>query len=164
MPEAELYEAVLARFPDLTESVPEPRSAGMRAGADGMHIVGLEERMEQRQQSGAAHRELVATMSFASPVLAFTRALEGLAGRGPEAAQQFREAAVAAAGSRVQQYVAASWAGEALDLDDFEALAGSTPTQVEAPSVNWWAPLATLLGWTVALMLLAMGLGRRQSA
>lgn len=150
--EDELYEALFARFPALAKQAPEPRSSGVRAAAGGMGIISLEKRMRSREKRGEAHRKLVTTMSLASPTLSFSHALEGLAGRGPDAARAFRFAVADAVAGRVERTIAGTWSGAPLDVEDFEALVAASPTSFETPSTAWGASLATLVAWTLALL------------
>ncbi len=150
--EDELYQAVFARFPGLENQAPEPRSSGVRAASDGMRVVSLEDRIRNREERGKAHRDLVSVMSLASPTLAFSQALENLAGRGPAAAQVFRTAVADAIAERIERTIAAAWSGEAMDLDDFEDLVSASPTRVQPPATSWFAGLLTLVVWAVALV------------
>ncbi|MEM7202921.1 MAG: DUF3526 domain-containing protein [Planctomycetota bacterium] len=156
-----LYAGLWARFPALQEQTPERRETGRRAAREGMRIVGLEQRMAQREQRAQAQADLVAGTSLASPAVAFTHAVERLAGRGPEATRAFRHAIAAAAAERMQLYIAASWSGATLDAEDFERLVAATPDSVAPPPSAWWRELLILVTWTLGLVGLATFLSRR---
>lgn len=150
--ENELYDAVFARFPGLVDKAPEKRSSGVRAAHDGMRVVSMEERMQSRDERGALHRNLVSAVSLASPTLAFSHALEDLAGRGPAAAQTFRAAVADAVAVRIESLIAATWSGQPLAEEDFEAMIAASATRVESPPSAWATSLPTLLAWAVALI------------
>jgi ABC-2 type transport system permease protein len=160
----ELYAAVVARFPGLEGKVPESRRSGIRAARDGMGIVGLEERMSRRAERGAAHADLVGVMGMLSPTVAFTHALERLAGRGPEAADAFRQEVAAAAARRMELSIAASWSGQPLVEEDFEALVGAAPATVPTPESAWWVELGILVAWAAALVVVGMAPSRGRGA
>lgn len=147
----ELYAKLCARFPALEGQVPKRSRAGVRAAREGMRIVALEERMAQRDERAQQHRDLVAHTSLASPAIAFTHALEQLAGRGPQASQAFRDTVAAAAAQRMELYVAASWRREQLDASDFERFVEATPDSVAPPASAWWREFLILGAWTVVL-------------
>ncbi|MHC4993388.1 MAG: DUF3526 domain-containing protein [Planctomycetota bacterium] len=150
-----LYSGLYARFPALEGQAPQAqarRAATRRVALQGMRIVGLEERMAQREMLDEAHVDLVARTSLLSPAVGFTHALEQLAGRGPEAAQAFREAVAATTAERMELFIAASWRGARLDADDFERLVATTPGSVAPPPSNWWRELLILGGWTLGLV------------
>ena len=155
--EEELYTALLQRFPELEERQPAALSAGSRFAREGLSIVDLEERMARRTELGQEQAGLVRLMSLATPAIAFTRALEGLAGRSPEAAEDYRRAVVAAAADRMERYIAASWNSELLDLEDFEA---ATPQSIVSRVDPPGEELLVLLGWTLALAAAAGALSR----
>lgn len=159
-----LYASLFARFPALADQVPKRQAAGRRGAQDGMRIVALEERMAEREERGRGHAELVARMSFASPTVAFTHALERLAGRGPKAAGAFRQAVAEAAAVRMERSIAASWSGVELDAEDFEELVAAAPTRVVPPPSAWWVEFVILGAWTLVILggatLTAKRLGR----
>ena len=161
--EEELYATVSARFPALIGKEPEPRSSGVSAAREGVRLINLEERMAEREEHSQSHTKLVKWMNLASPTLAFSHALEGLAGRGPDAAQGFRQAMVEGLSKRAELSIAANWRLEALGLNDFEALVEASPTTFSAPTPDWKSPLLVLCAWMTALVGLANWLSRRES-
>ena len=164
MEEDALYAAVFERFPALEAHAPQQRARGRRAAIEGMRTIALEERLEQRDGRGVAYGKLVSRMSLATPTVAFTHALEQLAGRGPEAAREFRGAVAEAAAARMERAIAKTWQGQPLSAEDFEELVASTPTQVASPTPAWGGELAILGVWVLLLLgggtVLARRLGR----
>ena len=159
----ELYAAVSERFPALIGKEPEPRSAGVNAVREGLRLINLEERMAEREEHSQSHATLVKWMNLASPTLAFSHALEGLAGRGPEVAQAFRQAMVDGLAKRAELSIAANWRMEPLGLKDFEDLVAASPAVFSRPTPDWKSPLLVLGVWLVALVGLANWLSRRES-
>ncbi|MEM7307693.1 MAG: DUF3526 domain-containing protein [Planctomycetota bacterium] len=147
-----LFAALLQRFPELEQVVPEDRAAAADTARAGLRIVGLEERMARREERGQAQTRLVRWMSAASPAVAFTHALERLAGRHPDAARDHRRAVVAAAASRMETYIAAAWTGIPLDAADFEALHASTPERLEGAADAAWSEAAVLVAWALVFL------------
>lgn len=146
--EEAVFTAVLDRFPRLEDEVPADRSAATDVARDGLRIIALEERMALREERGRAQTELAALMNFASPAVGFTHALERLAGRGAEAARDYRHAAVAAAADRMERYIVHTWNAETLGVADFEALHAETPQAVTARASSASSELVALLVWT----------------
>ncbi len=161
--EEALFSALLERFPDLADQVPEDRSTASGTARAGLRTVALEERTARREELGREQTSLVRRMSVASPAVAFTRALERLAGRDPEAAREYRRAVVAAAADRMQGYIAASWSSDPLGVDDFERTHAATPGSIESRVSLPWGELAILFAWTLALAGLAGFLSRPRS-
>lgn len=157
----QLYKKLFARFPDLEKQAPVYRPMGRSAAREGMRIVDLEQRLAEREKRAQEHAQLLDYAGMASPSVAFTNALERLAGRGPAAAHAFRRTVAGAAAKRMQLYVEASWSGEKLDAEDFEALVAATPPAVEPPSASWWRELLILCAWCVAFLALARVFSRR---
>ena len=153
--EGELYSAVHERFPSLVGKEPDPRSSGVRSAREGVRLIGLEDRMAERDRRSQSHANLVKWMNLASPTLAFTHALEGLAGRGPETDQAFRQAMVDAVAKRTELSIAANWRQRPLGLSDFESLIEASPTAFSRPVPNWTSPLLVLGVWMIALVGLA---------
>lgn len=100
-------------------------------------------------------------MSMLSPTVAFSHALEGLAGRSPAAAQAFQSAVADAVATRMERSIAATWSGEALTEADFEALVAASPASIEAPASNWWSSVLTMAIWALALFAGGSLLARR---
>ena len=153
--ESDLYAAVYERFPDLRAVEPNPRSAGVRHARDGVRFAGLEERMRGRHDLARSQGDLVSMMECASPALALTHALEGLAGRGPAAAQAFREAAVTAIGDRTERVIRADWGPDSLGADHFESLIDASPGAVALPPFSVQRELLIMGGWLLGLLALA---------
>ena len=158
--EEDLFAALLQRFPDLQDHVPEDRSAGSRTARDGLRSIALEERVTRREQLGQEQASLVQLMSIASPAVAFTRALERLAGRDPEAAREYRRAVVSAAADRMQRYIASTWSSIPLGVEDFEETHAATPESMEARVSLPASQLVILAAWALALAGLAGFLSR----
>lgn len=152
MEEDALFASVRARFPSLAGKEPEPRQAGIRAAQEGLRIVGLEGRMEGRRKRGSEQARLVEWIGFASPTLAFTQALESLAGRCPEVDQAFRRAVAEAAAHRMEWAIAATWAQEPLTAADFEELVLASPTRFEQPSPAWGKEFVILAAWALLFL------------
>lgn len=157
----ELYALVFQRFPELREAAPYSLSQGRREVHDALRIVHLEERMEGRAKVAAKHDALVSAVGMASPTVAFSRALERIAGRSPESAEAFRKAVVDAAASRAERYIRTTWNSTKLDLEDFEELHASTPQFVEPPQPSWVREFTDLVGWTLIFLVLAVLLAKR---
>jgi ABC-2 type transport system permease protein len=157
----ELFESLLNRFPSLTEYVPEDRRSARRSAIDGLSIIALEDRMLTRQLRGKDYRELVARISLLTPSVAFTRALERLAGRGPEAAWNFRSAVVDAVANRMERAIAAEWQGKPLGAQDFEELVAATPAAVTPLPLSWTKEFILLIAWAIALLLCGTVVARR---
>lgn len=162
--EEALFRRLLERFPNLEDRVPEDRASAVSLARDGLRTIALEERVAQRELMGAEQAKLVQLMSTLSPVVAFTRALEGLAGRDPEAAREYQRAVVAAVAARTERYIESSWISDPLDAEDFEELhalaAGAIESRADLQTGVW----AILIGWTILLVLVARCLGKRSSA
>ncbi|MCP4094318.1 MAG: hypothetical protein GY747_12810 [Planctomycetes bacterium] len=152
MDEDDLFAGLFARFPELKGKEPTPRMSGRRAANEGMRIAVLDARMQRREGRGDAFAQLVSKMSLATPTLAFTNALEQLAGRGPAAAREFNKAVAEAAGVRMEHAIAASWSGDPQDQDDFSDLVHSTPTRIQPPTPIWRGSLAILLAWVLLIL------------
>ena len=146
---------VYERFPDLRAVEPDPRNAGVRYARDGVRFAGLEERMRGRHALARSQSDLVSMMACASPTLALTHALEGLAGRGPAAAQAFRESAVAAIGDRTERVIRADWGPDSLGAEHFESLIEASPGAVALPPFGVQRELLILGGWLLGLLFLA---------
>ena len=157
----ELYEMVFQRFPALREDAPYSLAQGRREVHDALRIVQLEERMESRAKVAEKHDALVTSVSMASPTVAFSRALERIAGRSPETAEAFRRAVVDAAALRAERYVRTTWNSSKLDLEDFEKLHASTPQFVDPPQPSWLREFTDLIGWTLVFLVLAFLLAKR---
>ncbi|MCH2101846.1 MAG: ABC transporter permease [Planctomycetes bacterium] len=156
----ELYAIVFKRFPELRNTAPYSLERGRREVNEALRIVHLEERMEGRAKVAKKHSELVTAVSMASPTVAFSRALEEIAGRSPEAAEGFRKAVVDAAASRAERYIRTTWLSTKLGLEDFEELHASTPQFVEPPQPSWLNEFADLVGWTLIFLVLAVLLAK----
>lgn len=156
-----LFAQVFDRFPSLEEHAPDDRSRGRREAGDAMRILQLEERMAGRSMLAADHHRLVNLVSMASPTVALTRALEGLAGRSPAGAEAFRQAVVDAAALRAERYIRTTWSGAILDQADFMELHEATPQFIESATPSWNRELLILLGWAAGLTVLAVALARR---
>ena len=158
----ELLAAVFERFPALEGLQPEDVSP--RRGAEDAHeILDLERRLASREVVAQEQSRLVEQLAWLSPAIAFSGALEGLAGRGPEAAREYRQQVVSAAATRMESYVASTWRGTPLDAEDFEALVRSSattlPSQVTPPTRALWI----LALWTVLLTGLASQISRTRT-
>lgn len=158
-----VFEALLHRYPRLAQDLPDERPSVSYIERGGLGLIELEERMDQREALGREQAMLVERVSLASPVVAFTRALEGLAGRGPAAAQEHQRAVLHAVSDRVERLIAGTWRGDPLDSGDFEELLASTP---EALSSELRAPkkdLVVLITWTLVFVAAAALFSRRGS-
>jgi len=158
-----VFASLLRRFPGLKEHLPEERPDVSFVEREGLALVALEERMDRREDLGEAQVDLVERMSIASPAVAFTHALEAMAGRGPRAAQEHRRAVVAAVADRVERHVAGTWSSASLGAEDFEELLASTPERVESRASSPGRELAILVAWTLALATMAGFLSRPSS-
>lgn len=159
----QIFEKLFERFPDLRAVAPEELASGRRIALQGLRIVGVEERLEQRERRNDQFTSLMDRASLASPTIAFTRVLEQLAGRGTEASTRFAREVAQAAARRMESYVRASWVGEPLDVEDFEQLVTDTPAGVLPPPAPWSRTLLTLLVWALGMSGLAWFLSQRRS-
>ncbi len=161
-------EAVLARmqerFSDLQGQVPEDRSEAADVARSALWIVGLEELLANRRERSGRQSRLVGMMSLASPAVAFTHALEGLAGRGPEAARSFQQSVVEATSARISRYVQSTWSSQTLDSQDFEELLTITPATVGSLVRPAWKEGGLLGAWALLFVALAGILSRRRRA
>lgn len=152
----EVLSRVLARFPELDSSVlDEEEAGGGRAARDALRLVALEQRLGRREQLGQAQARYVSLASMVSPAVAMTHSLEQLAGRGPEAAREYRRAVINAASIRMERYILASWNAEPLGVEDFEELVASTPSRLSPRVDPSWGDLSILVFWAAALAALA---------
>ena len=143
------------RWPSLEERLPDDPSSVSFVEREGLGVIALEERMDRREELDRAQTDLVDRMSLASPAVAFTRALEGLAGRDAQPAVEHRRAVVGAVADRVERHIARTWAAEPLGVEDFEELLASTPESVRS-SARWPSiEFVIVIGWTIALAALA---------
>lgn len=155
-----VHAALFERFPELEELLPEGPPSVSYVEREGLGVIAMEERLDRREQRAEAQARLVGAMSFASPAVAFTRALEELAGRGPGAAREHRRAVVDAVAARVERHIGGTWASRTLDADDFEDLLASTPEEIPARTQRPTRELLILVAWTLALAALAGFLSR----
>ena len=161
MEEKALVAALLVRFPDLEGPMPKNPSSAVGMARSGMRIVGIEERMASREERGDAQERLVQTMGFVSPAVAFTYALEQLAGRGPGPAVDYRRAVVAAVADRMERYIANSWDYTPLGSEEFEELHASTPQAVASSVRTGWRELALMVAWAIVVGGLAWVLSKK---
>jgi len=155
--EAALTEA-LRRFPALEDSVPEDREAASRAAREAVRVLGLEDRLSRREERALAQAGVVEQTSYLSPSVAFTHALEQLAGRGQGRVRAHRRTVLDAAAARTEWFIAASWSSEPLGSEDFEQLVAGTPTRMDLQADPPWVELALLLAWTLAFVAAGEGL------
>ena len=52
---------------------------------------------------------------------------------------------------RVERFIAGSWSGAPLGVEDFEELVKASPTQVGAPDPGWGAEFCVLRLWGILL-------------
>ncbi len=158
-----VFESLLQRYPRLELDLPDERPSVSYVERGGLGFIELEERMKQREALGQEQVMLVERVSLASPVVAFTRALEGLAGRGPGAAQEHQRAVLDAVSDRVERLIAGTWKGDPLDAGDFEELLASTPEVLSSRQRAPTKDFVILIAWTLAFVAAAALLSRRGS-
>jgi hypothetical protein len=161
VPNKELFASVLSRFPGLAEHVPEDRQSARYSAIDGLGIIALEDRMLKREARARDYRDLVARMSWWTPSLAFTSALERLAGRGPESVWNFRRSVVSAVASRMEYAIAADWKGKPLGTQNFEDIVSGTPEEIKPLPLHWSKEFFILFVWSIALLLFGTSMARR---
>lgn len=157
-----LYAQLLGRFPRLNEHLPAKRPERTFVEQEGIAVVELEERIATREALGQAQASLVERLSIASPAVAFTKALEALAGRSPQAAQEYRRAVAGAIADRVERHIAGTWRADKLGVEEFEQLLASTPERVESRVRLPGSEIAILVGWILILAGLATFVSRRK--
>ncbi|MDC3283429.1 hypothetical protein OAV41_02515 [Planctomycetota bacterium] len=161
IPNRELFASVLRRFPSLAEHVPEDRQSARYSAIDGLGIIALEDRMLKREARARDYRDLVARMSWWTPSLAFTSALERLAGRDPESVWNFRRSVVSAVASRMEHAIAADWKGKPLGAQNFEDIVSSTPGEIKPLPLDWGKEFIILIVWSMGLLLFGTLVARR---
>lgn len=162
---SEARDRLLERFPEFADSPyalaeEPPRSAG-RAVGDGLRLLELEARAQTRVERDAAQTTLLDRLAWGSPALALTRALEGLGGRGAEAAAGFRDAVQGATTERVRLLLEHTFRLERVGAEEFETLVSAVPGEFRWQGGLPGRELGVLLSWALGLGLLARFAPRR---
>ena len=153
-------QALYARFPEL-QQLPAAAEPTLPRNLSRLSYMGgqldrMDERHEARVIQERTARRFAERASWVSPPVAFTLALERMAGVGPEAASAYRSWVVRALHERVRWVLVKAWTKAPLDQASFEGLVAAAPAAFRWESRRVAGPTTVLFGWLILGWLVAV--------